>query len=168
MLSSEARRQAVECASQALSGSISPILAVRQLVSLRRYLEVGEADPDMLCIIALESETDDLPVGAESKVWAIEAPEKRAGEIQRAEEWVLKHGATAFRNVVKRGAPHNNGMKLTGSAKPKLPRPLQLIPVLCYARELGAGAAVTEHRTAGKRSSSRSCTATSDAGPPGG
>ena len=92
----------MEYASQALGGTLSLVLAVRRLVSLRRYLEIGESDPDMLCIIALESETDDLPVGPERDVWAIDVLEERAGEIELAEDWILEQGANAFRSVVHR------------------------------------------------------------------
>ena len=102
MLSAEARRQAVEDASRALSGTINPVLAVRQLVGLRRHLKIAEADPGMLCIISLESETDAIPVGVERDRWAAEVLRERAVETQRPEEQVLKQGGTAFHNVVQR------------------------------------------------------------------
>src|SRR5258708_27687435 len=59
-----ARARAVRVALDALAGDMSPILAARELASLRSSVKVDDDDPDFLRFVAIDSETDALPLGA--------------------------------------------------------------------------------------------------------
>jgi hypothetical protein len=70
--SSRARQKAVRVARRALLGEYDLLLACRELASLRADLaEVPIAVLDTF--IAVASEIDDLPVGAERRNWSLDA-----------------------------------------------------------------------------------------------
>jgi hypothetical protein len=85
-----------------LSGIILMTEGARFLAALRHEVDVPEQDPDFLIFVSIESQTDELPVGAERPLWSREALERDAEEIGRAEEFARKAGAEACRNLVRR------------------------------------------------------------------
>jgi hypothetical protein len=59
--------------------------AVRELHSLAHTDAVSDEE-DRILVIAIDSETDDLPVGLVRELWAADALEEKDKEIKRAEE----------------------------------------------------------------------------------
>ena len=95
-----ARAEAVALATAVLDGSLSPILGARKLAALRREAGVPEHDPVFLTFVAIDSETDALPVGPVREHWATDALVRKEPDIARAEAWALTTGANAFRAVL--------------------------------------------------------------------
>ena len=89
-------------ARQALDGTASAILAARSLIPLLRRLGLPREDPALEVLIAIESETDTLPVGPEREQWAPEVLESRASEIAEAEAWARRVGEQAFHDITRR------------------------------------------------------------------
>ena len=75
--------------------------AVRELVSLAHTEAVAELE-DRRFIIAVASETDDLPVGEVRKLWAPSALKEKDVEIARAEELCRADFLETCRRIVKR------------------------------------------------------------------
>jgi len=99
---SEARRKAVAIARHVLTEGDDPILASRELNALRRLLDVPKDDPDFDCFIAIDSETDALPVGPQRALWAPESLAALELEVSQAREWAMTHGRRAFESVLRR------------------------------------------------------------------
>jgi hypothetical protein len=98
----KARQQAVDISSEVLAGQLDYILGARQLVDLRFFVDVPENDPDFLVFVAIDSETDALPVGRVREQWAPSALVSLEPELARARDWAREQGEGAFRNVVAR------------------------------------------------------------------
>jgi hypothetical protein len=100
------RASAVKWAEEALAGKTSAILASRELVRILRRLNVADDDPDLLCLVGLDSETDSIPVGPERVEWAPDALARKAPSIREVEEWAQRFGESAFKSIVQKwGAP---------------------------------------------------------------
>jgi hypothetical protein len=97
-----ARLEAASIARRALDGTLDPILACRQLSALRRRVGVHERDPDFLTFVAMDSETDSLPVETDRHQWLPEALARLQPEIEATHQWIRKNARTAFENVVSR------------------------------------------------------------------
>lgn len=97
-----ARRAAVALARAALAGSLDPLVAVQQLTRLRFSVGVPEDDADFLCFVAIESETDALPVGSERQFWSEDALQQLEPRIAEARCYAAEDGKDAFENVVRR------------------------------------------------------------------
>ena len=78
------RRKARDVAQSLLDGRITALQAARALVSLAHTDAVPDVS-DRRLIIAVESETDDLPVGEVRNLWAPSALQEKDIEIARAE-----------------------------------------------------------------------------------
>jgi len=78
------RRKARDVAQSLLDGRITVLEAARALVSLAHTDAVPDV-ADRRLIIAVESETDDLPVGEVRNLWAPSALQEKDIEIARAE-----------------------------------------------------------------------------------
>ena len=78
-------REAREVAQAVLAGRIEMIAAARALVSLAHTDAVAHVE-DRKFIIAVDSETDDLPIGEVRKLWDPSALKEKDVEIARAEE----------------------------------------------------------------------------------
>jgi hypothetical protein len=78
------RRKALDVAQAVLNGRTPVLEAVRSLVSLAHTDAVPDVE-DRKLIIAVESETDHLPIGDVRKLWAPEALQEKDVEIARAE-----------------------------------------------------------------------------------
>jgi hypothetical protein len=96
------RRQVAKIAAQMLAGNLGMIEGARLLAGLRHEVEVGEDDPDFLMFVAIESETDHLPVGQEREMWAPESLARKDLEISRAESYAREDAVEACRNLVRR------------------------------------------------------------------
>jgi hypothetical protein len=97
-----ARRNAASLGRAALAGILDPIVAVRQLRQLRFAVGAPEDDPDFLCFVAIDSETDALPAGQELELWSSDALRRLEPEIAEARRYAFEQGKEAFANVVRR------------------------------------------------------------------
>jgi hypothetical protein len=98
----QARRKAASIARQVLMDDFDPIIAARQLGALRESAGVTRDDPDFTTFVAIDSETDSLPVETERHQWSTEALTKLGPEIAEARSWALTVGKAAFENVLRR------------------------------------------------------------------
>jgi hypothetical protein len=78
------RQRAKELAKAVLDGRTTVLEAVRELVSLAHTDAIAN-EADRTLIIAIESETDSLPIGEVRKLWAPDAWQAKQPEIERAE-----------------------------------------------------------------------------------
>lgn len=97
-----ARKKAIAIARDILSGQKDILLGARELNSLRFTVGVPEDDPDFLCFVGIDSETDALPLGTARSMWARDALEKKDAEIDRARNWAREVGQAALENVLRR------------------------------------------------------------------
>lgn len=67
------RRRVAELAHQILSGKIDVLDGSCQMVSLCGEIEIDLDDEDWRAFILVDSETDQLPIGAEAQNWSDEA-----------------------------------------------------------------------------------------------
>lgn len=98
----QARREAASIARSVLVDNFDPILAARQLGALRGSVGIAHDDPDFTMFVAIDSETDSLPVETERHQWSIEALTRLETEIAQARSWALSVGKPAFENVLRR------------------------------------------------------------------
>jgi hypothetical protein len=89
-------------ARRALNREVSTIVAARELAALRHRVGVGEGDSDFLVCVAIDSETDALPLGPVRQYWAADALARKDQEIAEAEVWAMEVGEAAFRNILRR------------------------------------------------------------------
>ncbi|HVR64908.1 MAG TPA: DUF2489 domain-containing protein [Polyangia bacterium] len=97
-----ARAEVVNLARRVLSGDLSILLAARELSRLRFSVGGDEWDPDFIQFVAIDSETDHLPVGQARQHWASEALVEKDEEIARAEAWARDGGLTACQRLLDR------------------------------------------------------------------
>lgn len=84
-----------------LREQIGVIAGSRQLVSLGSEL-CGEHDEDFIPFLAVDSETDHLPVDWERRNWSIEALERKDKEISEYEEGARKDVLELCRKLISR------------------------------------------------------------------
>lgn len=84
-----------------LKEQIGVIAGSRQLVSLGSTL-CGELDEDFIPFLAVDSETDHLPVDWERRNWSIEALERKDKEISEYEASSRTHVFEACRKLIAR------------------------------------------------------------------
>jgi len=97
-----ARRRAVSIASAVLAGDVDVLLGARRMQGLRFSVGVPDDDPDFMCFVGIESETDSLPLSDQRSQWSAEALRRLEPEIERAIRWATDIGWKAFENVVRR------------------------------------------------------------------
>jgi hypothetical protein len=68
-----ARAKVVDLVRRVISGDLSILLAARDLSRLRFSVGSDEWDPDFIPFVAIDSETDQLPIGQVREHWAPEA-----------------------------------------------------------------------------------------------
>ncbi|MFY9552525.1 MAG: DUF2489 domain-containing protein [Thermoanaerobaculia bacterium] len=96
------RKRVGEVAADILDGKVNILEGARLLVSLHHEVEVEEDDPDFVAMVTIESETAELPAGAERKDWSLRGLTRNIGEISKAEAWANDLGLEACRNLVRR------------------------------------------------------------------
>ena len=86
-----------------LDGKMGIIEGARLLSTLAPDLVPDwKVDPDFLVLAALDSETDDLPVGKERKLWDPTALKERDPVISRMEADAKEEVEAACRNILRR------------------------------------------------------------------
>lgn len=84
-----------------LEGRIGVIEASRELNHLRFEVD-AENDPDFITFVAIDSETDHLPVGTVRRDWGPDALEAKDRESREYEEASREDAYRAARNLLKK------------------------------------------------------------------
>ena len=99
------RQKVVAIAQRLLAGQIGVIDTARQINAFRGdRVGLDEFDPDFVTFLAIDSETDDLPVGQSRCHWAADALAERDVEIARCEELYRNRAVEAASHLVSRFA----------------------------------------------------------------
>jgi hypothetical protein len=96
------RRAVVSTAQAMLDGKLSFLIGSRQLAALRLETNTAADDADFLIFVAIDSETDALPLGAVREHWDQSALTRLEPEIEEAEHWASTVGADACRSLITR------------------------------------------------------------------
>jgi hypothetical protein len=98
----ELRAKAVATAEDIVAGKISIITGSHILSRLAYALDISENDDDFLIFSAIASETDDLPIGPERKLWAHEALKEKDAEIRRCEDLFRLNATEACKSIIRK------------------------------------------------------------------
>jgi len=99
------RHKVVAIAQRLLASEIGVIEAARQINAFRgERVGLDEFDPDFVTFLAIDSETDDLPVGQSRHHWAADALAEKDIEIGRCEELYRSQAVEAASHLVARFA----------------------------------------------------------------
>jgi Protein of unknown function (DUF2489) len=105
----QSREKAVATARAVLEGKIGVIEGCRLISTLAPDLVADwKTDPDFLVLAALDSETDDLPVGAQRKLWEKKALAERDKILSKIEGEAKPDVHAACRNIIRRLAQQGN------------------------------------------------------------
>ena len=74
----------------------------RVILAARWDAQIPEDDPDVGTFALIESETDDLPIGAQREHWSPDALENKESDMRRAEEWARRTAEDEARRLVQR------------------------------------------------------------------
>jgi hypothetical protein len=92
----------VDIASKMIDGQIGIIDGSRQLSRLRNSVSDLDFDEDFMVFVAIDSETDDLPVGSERQYWADSALAMKDQEIKDAELSFREQALTGCKRLIER------------------------------------------------------------------
>jgi hypothetical protein len=96
------RSELVAKARQVLGGNLGIIEGYRALVALGNEADIEHLDEDFLTLIAVDSETDALPVGPERRLWDSEALRAQDRAIEDAEALYAEAVHRACERLVER------------------------------------------------------------------
>ena len=96
------RKRIAAIAGDMLSGQKPFLEGARELSSLRHEAAVDEDDEDFLVFVAIDSDTDSLPIGDQRKHWSHESLLKLQPEIDEAIAWAKAVGSDACASLLKR------------------------------------------------------------------
>ena len=100
------RERLVETARAVLRGEIGVIVGARAITRLRHEAVADPLDPDFLRFVAIDSDTDHLPVeAAERALWDPTALAEKEGEIAAAEEHWREAAREGCQQLIARFAP---------------------------------------------------------------
>jgi hypothetical protein len=97
-----ARRNVGEAAANILRGGLSYIEGARLICAQRPFCAVAEDDPDFDVFVAVSSQSDQLPVGAERRNWAEHALARLQPETAASEVRAAAFAKTAAENLARR------------------------------------------------------------------
>lgn len=97
-----ARQQIIQTAQSMLDGTLSFIEGARLIGHLRWEAGFPDFDPDILPFVAIDSETDALPIGDVRKLWAPDALQKLQPEIEQSEKWARDIGYPYCQKLIDR------------------------------------------------------------------
>lgn len=98
------RLRVVETAQAMLDGQLSFLIGSRRLAALRHETGGCTDDADFLVFVAIDSETDEFPLGSVREHWAADALARLEPEIHKAEAWAFMVGENACRALIARFA----------------------------------------------------------------
>lgn len=96
-----ARRIILETALSVLAEVVSPIQGARMITSTRFAARL-EDDPDILPFVAIESETETLPLGGDRIHWQAQALTNLQPDIDKAQTWARDFGSVHCQNLLAR------------------------------------------------------------------
>lgn len=96
------RLQVVSTAQAMLDGQLSFLIGSRRLAALRHETDAAADDADFMVFVAIDSETDALPLGAVREHWDQDALARLEPEIEEAEQLAATAGADACRSLIAR------------------------------------------------------------------
>lgn len=96
------RRRVADLARRILDGQIDVLEGAREIVRLRFEIDVDPDDNDVAAFVAVESETDHLPVGAEKASWSPDALKRKEPELECSREWAYRVVQEECKNLVRR------------------------------------------------------------------
>ena len=96
------RERMAKLAANILSGETSVVAGARQMVYFIHQSGLPQFDPDLTIFIAVESESDSLPLGAARQYWAAEALERADREIEAVEALYRDQIMTGCQAIVQR------------------------------------------------------------------
>lgn len=96
------REQVVATAQAMLTGRLSFLVGSRKLAALRHEAGISVDDADFMIFVGIDSETDELPLGAVRVHWDVEALARLQPEMDEAEQWAAKVGADACASLIAR------------------------------------------------------------------
>ena len=96
------RRQVISTAQAMLEGQLSFLIGSRRLAALRHETDAAADEADFLVFVAIDSNTDALPLGSVREHWDQGALARLEPEIEEAEHWALTVGADACRSLIAR------------------------------------------------------------------
>jgi len=96
------RRRVAETAVAMLNGQMHFLEGVRLLTSLRHRAGVASDDDDFDTFVAVDSETDSLPIGDVRRHWADEALQRLDPEIEAATQWAKQFASGTCESLVAR------------------------------------------------------------------
>ena len=85
-----------------LDEQLSFLIGSRRLTTLRHEIDTAGDDADFMVFVAIDSETDALPLGAVRDHWDQDALARLEPEIKEAERWAASAGADACRSLISR------------------------------------------------------------------
>jgi hypothetical protein len=96
------RLQVISTAQAMLDGQLNFLIGSRRLAALRYETDAAADDADFMIFVAIDSETDALPLGAVREHWDHDALARLEPEIEEAEHWATTAGADACRSLIAR------------------------------------------------------------------
>lgn len=99
------RAQAVAVAQAVLLGRLDVLRAARRLVGFRDEFDEMKDDEAFWTVVAIDSETDHLPLGPEREHWNAEALARKDEEIARAIAHWDAEGRAACERIIDRLGP---------------------------------------------------------------
>lgn len=98
----QVRAEVVDTAKKMLTGELDFLEGARRLVDLRHEAAVRNDDPDFMKFVAIDSETDALPIGRVRREWPDDVLQKLQPEIDNATVWAREFGGAACESLVRR------------------------------------------------------------------
>lgn|ERR1700754_3135028 len=97
------RSRLVSVAQAMLDGNLSFFEGARQVLAIKSRLSgLADRDPDFDVFVAIQSETDHLPLNEYRSLWSSSALAALEPEFLRTEEWARPFASLASRNLIAR------------------------------------------------------------------
>lgn len=108
------RAKVVEAAQAILDGTSGIIEGARRLNALRAAMGIHHLDEDFVGFVAIDSETDTLPIGEVRKRWNKEALIQKDREVEEGERLYRDGALEGCRRLIARfGPPSNSAVQPT-------------------------------------------------------
>ncbi|WP_175941832.1 DUF2489 domain-containing protein [Burkholderia pyrrocinia] len=97
------RSRLVLLAQAMLDGNLSFFEGAVQVLAIKNRLSgIADRDPDFDAFVAIQSETDHLPLEAQRSLWSASALAALESEFRQTEEWAKSFASLACRNLIVR------------------------------------------------------------------